>query len=385
MRVLACIAAAALILTIAQVAHPAEPSSPAKALQPFIDNHDIAGAVTLVANPDKILDLSAVGYSSIARREPMEPDSIFWIASMTKPITGTAIMILQEQGKLSLDDPIGKYIPELAHMKTRDGQEHVLTIRHIMTHTSGMSDVTNDESKAAHTLGDLVPAVASKPLRFVPGSKWEYNQAGINTAGRIVEIVSGQSYPEFLQQHIFGPLGMKDTTFYLTAEQMKRLATSYKAGNGQLEEAANYFLQGRTEMDHSRYPAANGGLFSTAADYGRFLQMVLNNGELDGRRILKPETVKLMTSVQSGGVKTGFTPGNAWGIGWCLVRQPQGVTGMLAPGACGHGGAYGTQAWIDPAKGLAMVLMVQRSNFPNSDDSPERKAFQQAAVDRFGK
>jgi len=130
-----------------------------------------------------------------------------------------------------------------------------------------------------------------------------------------------------------------------------------------------------------RFPAPNGGLFSTAGDYARFCQMVLRGGELDGKRYLKPETVKLMTTIQTGDLKTGFTDGNGWGLGWCVVREPQGVTAMLAKGSFGHGGAYGTQAWIDPEAKRVYILMVQRSNFPNSDDSPVRKAFQQSAAE----
>jgi len=142
---------------------------------------------------------------------------------------------------------------------------------------------------------------------------------------------------------------------------------------------------GRDLAEHGRVPLANGGLYSTAQDYGRFARMLLNEGSLDGTRVLKPETVKLMSSVQSGDLKTGFTPGNAWGLGVCLVRTPQGATQALAPGSFGHGGAYGTQAWIDRAKKVAYVLMVQRANFPNSDASDVRKAFQDAAAQAVGK
>src|SRR5665213_2496700 len=244
---------------------------------------------------------------------------------------------------------------------------------------------TGAQSHAARTLAELIPHFAEKPLQFEPGSKWQYCQSGINTLGRIVEIVSGKSYPEYLQEKFFDPLGMKDTTFYPNKEQIPRIAKSYKVVDGKLEETPNYFLQGREPDSRERYPAANGGLISTASDYGRFLQMALNQGELDGKRYLKAETVKQMTTVQSGNVKTGFTPGNGWGLGWCVVREPQGVSAALSPGSYGHGGAYGTQAWIDPRKGLVFVLMVQRSNFPNSDGSDIRAAFQGAAVELEGK
>ncbi len=141
------------------------------------------------------------------------------------------------------------------------------------------------------------------------------------------------------------------------------------------------FLNGKSPTSRDRFPAPNGGLFSTASDYARFCQMVLRGGELDGKRYLKPETVKLMTTIQTAGLKTGFTAGNGWGLGWCVVREPQGVTAMLSPGTFGHGGAYGTQAWIDPGTKRIYILMVQRANFPNSDASEVRREFQAAATE----
>jgi CubicO group peptidase (beta-lactamase class C family) len=173
---------------------------------------------------------------------------------------------------------------------------------------------------------------------------------------------------------------MKDTTFYPTREQMARLAKSYQAADGKLAETTIFILDGHDPAARDRYPAANGGLFSTARDYGRFCRMLLNQGTLGGRRYLKPESVKLMSTIQTGDLKTGFTEGNGWGLGCCVVRKPQGATAVLSPGTFGHGGAYGTQAWIDPARQAIYVLMVQRSNFPNADASDVRRAFQEAAA-----
>jgi CubicO group peptidase (beta-lactamase class C family) len=260
-----------------------------------------------------------------------------------------------------------------------DPRKRGMTLRHLLTHTSGMAEATEEEERAATKLADLIPAYASKPVQFEPGSKWQYCQSGINTLARIVEVVSGKSFSEFLDERIFGPLGMKDTTFYPTAEQMSRIVKAYAKVDGKLEEAPVFILGGKPITSQDRYPAANGGLFSTATDYARFCQMILNGGTLDGKRYLKAESVKLMTSVQSGDLKTGFTDGNGWGLGWCIVRRPQGVTGMLSAGTHGHGGAFGTQGWIDPVKGTIYILMVQRANFPNSDASEVRRAFQEAA------
>jgi CubicO group peptidase (beta-lactamase class C family) len=352
-------------------------------LQPFIDDHEIAGAVTLVEDADKILDLSAVGDASIEKHLPMKTDDLFWIASMTKPLTGASILMLQDEGKLKIEDPVSKYIPEFASIKTPSGKPANLTLRHLLTHTSGLAEATGEQQKSAHTLADLIPHFVDKPTRFEPGTKWAYCQSGINTLGRIIEITSGQSLPEFFAKRITGPLGMTDTTFYPTAEQQKRLATTYRKDpkTGKLAPAVIAYFAGQDLADTHRVPLANGGLFSTAPDYGRFCRMLLNQGTLDGHVYLKPETVKLMSSILSGDVETGFTPGNGWGAAVCVVRHPQGVTGMLSAGTFGHGGAYGTQAWIDPVKGRAYILMVQRQNFPNSDASDVRKAFQQAAVD----
>lgn len=349
-------------------------------MQEMIAANEIPGAVTLVATRDRVTHLAATGKAAPGGA-PLKKNAIFWIASMTKPITGTAILMLQEEGKLSVDDLVSKHIPEFAQLKTPAGQPANLTIKQLMTHSSGLAEATPAEAKAATKLADLIPAYLSKPLQFEPGSRWQYCQSGINTLGRLVEVTSGLPFEKFLEQRLFRPLKMKDTTFYLSAKQTPRLITPVKREeDGRLTTTTIAFLQGKAATDTDRVPAANGGLFSTASDYARFARMILNGGTLDGRRYLKPESVRQMTTVQSGDLKTGFTPGNGWGLTFCVVREPQGVSAMLGAGTHGHGGAYGTQAWIDPVHGVALILMVQRSNFGNSDDSQVRLAFQQAAL-----
>lgn len=365
---------------VSQEAPKAEPTI-REALQPFVDQKEIAGAVTLVAGPAGVLHLDALGQADIAAGKAMRPGSIFWIASMSKPVTATAVLMMQDAGELSVDDPVSKYIPEFSELRRPDGKPANLTIRHLLTHTSGLSEISPEQARACRTLADTIPLYLSRPVAFTPGTKWVYCQSGINTAARVVEIVSGERFEEFLQKRLFGPIGMKDTTFYLSDEQLPRLATSYKRNDaGALEEAPNFILLGKAPTSRDRFPAANGGLFSTAPDYARFARMILNGGELDGTRYVTPESVALMTSLQSGDLATGFTPGNGWGLGWCVVRQPQGVTAMLSPGTFGHGGAYGTQAWLDPKTKRVYILMVQRANFPNADQSEVRKAFQEAAT-----
>ncbi|MCC6511925.1 MAG: beta-lactamase family protein [Pirellulaceae bacterium] len=364
---------------------PAMAQPPTKAtihqrMQEFVDQREIAGAVTIVATADSVLDTCVVGQQDIAAGRPMQADSIFWIASMTKPVTGVAVMILEEEGKLKLDDPVSQYLPEFKDLKNSDGESVSVTIKQLLTHSAGLRELNGQESAALKTLSDLTKLVVTKPVQFPAGSKWQYSQTGINTAARIVEVISGKSFPEFIEHRIFAPLGMKDTTFYLTKEQLPRLAKSYKrTDDGQLEEAVNIILFGHEPTSTDRAPMANGGLFSTAADYTRFCQMLLAGGSFQGNQVLKPETVKRFSSVHSGDLKTGFTPGNGWGVGCCIVREPQGVSEHLSAGSFGHGGAFGTQAWIDPVRKRIYVLMVQRANFANSDASPVRAAFQAAA------
>jgi CubicO group peptidase (beta-lactamase class C family) len=354
-------------------------------LAAFVEKKEVAGVVALVADKDGVVGVDTAGFADVASGKPMPVDAMMWIASMTKPVTAVGLMMLVDEGKLSVDDPVAKYVPEFADVKTPSGKSANLTIRHLMTHTSGLREPPVEVSKKATKLADLIPSIVAQPTLFEPGSKWSYCQSGINTGGRIIEVVSGQSYPDFLQQRIFSPLGMADTTFYPMAEQLPRIAKTYKLDKGELSEAPLGFLNGKSPSDTDRYPLANGGLFSTAGDYAKFLRMVLNKGTVDGKTYLSPKAVEQMTTIQSGDVVTGFTPGNGWGIGWCVVKEPQGVTASLSPGSCGHGGAYGTQAWIDPTKNLIYVLMIQRSNVGNSDGSELRKVFHDTVVTALGK
>jgi CubicO group peptidase (beta-lactamase class C family) len=359
---------------------PAIPAIGARVRQ-SIAAKEIAGAVTLVASPDRVLHLEAIGDAAIDPAEAMRPDSIFWIASMSKPVLATLLLMLQEEGLLSVDDPVEKYLPEFKGLKSADGTPARVTIRHLLTHTSGMGEITADQARDSRTLASVIPLYVARPVSFTPGSKWVYCQSGINTGGRIAEVVTGEPLEKLLKRRLFDRLGMRDTTFYLTENQVPRLTKSYRrTDKDDLELTDIRFLNGKLPTDLDRFPAPNGGLFSTASDYVRFCQMVLRGGELDGKRYLKAEAVELMTTIQTADLKTGFTPGNGWGLGWCVIREPQGITAMLSPGTFGHGGAYGTQAWIDPVKKRIYLLMVQRSNFTNSDASEVRMGFQQAAT-----
>lgn len=358
------------------------------ALQEMIARQEVAGAATAVVGRDKFLHLEGHGFADIATQRPMTADTLCWIASMTKPVTGVAILMLQDEGKLNVADPVAKYLPEFADLKTPSGKPAHLTITQILTHTSGLGEATGPAAAQARTLADLVPVWLAAKMKYEPGAKWEYTQSGINLAGRIVEVVSGMTFDAFLQKRLFDPLGMKHTTFYPTEQDRLNLATGYAKNKttGQLEPAAARADYGTP----NRPPQGNGGLYSTAYDYGRFCQMLLNRGTLDGHRLLSEGAVTVLASVHTGDLPTGFFQNAAggnrgthygWGIGTCILRTPhEGVAAALSPGTYGHGGAWGTQAWIDPVKGVAYVLMVQRSNFPNSDGSDVREAFQRAAA-----
>jgi CubicO group peptidase (beta-lactamase class C family) len=365
---------------------PAQDASPdatgkiAVALQPFVDRHALAGAVTLVADKDKILSLEAVGFTDVAARTPMHSDAVFWIASQSKPMTATAFMMLVDEGKVRLDDPVEKYLPEFKSQwlaVERDNKhvllkrpEHSITVREILSHTSGMpfKSAMEEPTLDLLPLRDAVRSYAMTPLEFEPGSKYQYSNAGINTAGRIIEVASGIDYAEFMQKRLFEPLGMKDTTFWPSAEQLARLAKSYKPNAAKFDLDETTVTQLRYPLnDHERQPMPAGGLFSTARDVGRFCQMILGHGIFEGKRYLSEASVEQMTSKQTGKhLKDGY------GLGW-----------STGGGRFGHGGAYATNMTIDPASGLITVFMVQHAGFPR-DGNRSQAAFENAVLAQFG-
>ena len=372
---------------------PSAPVLPAvqAALTAQVEAGEIAGAVTLVVTRDAILHHAATGLADRAAGRPMREDTVFWIASMTKPLTGAAILLLQDEGKLRLEDPVAKHLPEFAALRTPAGRPANLTIAQVLTHTSGLAEAPGPAAEAARTLADLVPAWLAAPMQYEPGARWKYTQSGINVAGRIVERISGLSFDEFLARRLFGPLGMKDTTFFPEGDIRARLVTAYEK-HRQTGELRPVPPRAGYEGGRNRPPLPNGGLYSTGCDYARFCQLLLGDGVFEGRRILSAAAVRALRTPLTGDLPTGFFQSEAhgqygrnyaWGPGTCILQQPHpGLAAMLSPGTFGHGGAWGTQAWIDPVKGVAYILMVQRSNFPNSDASVVRLAFQQAAAAR---
>jgi CubicO group peptidase (beta-lactamase class C family) len=351
------------------------------AVQPFVDRHEVAGAVLLVADRDRVLSIETAGYSDVAARTPMRPDALFWIASQSKPITATALMMLVDEGKVKLDDPVSRYLPEFQDqwVAVEKDKEHMLlkrpatpvTVRHILSHTSGLPFKSAIEQPTLDLLPLRVGAMsyAMTPLQWNPGEKYQYSNAGINTAGRIIEVVSGMPYEAFLDARLFRPLGMKDTTFWPSAEQLGRLAKAYKpdAAKTGLEETTIAQLRYPLD-DRSRQPMPAGGLFSTAGDLARFCRMIQHGGEIDGKRYLSESAVQEMTSRQT---PPAFK--ESYGLGW-----------STAGGGYGHGGAYATNMTIDPKSGLVLVFMVQHAGFPGNGKQCQAE-FKKAAVRAFGR
>ncbi|GBL28119.1 esterase EstB [Verrucomicrobiota bacterium] len=363
------------------------------ALQELQEKQEFAGAVTMVVGPNRIIALEAFGLADIASGRPMRKDSVFWIASMTKPITAMGVLMLVEEGKVGLDEPVEKYLPSFKGQKVATPTGPVpaprpVTVRDLLTHTSGLSAAS---LTAANQPVDTIPLAAMvdhsgrTPLISAPGAKWAYSNTGINALGRIIEVVSGQPYADFVQKRFFDPLDMNSTSFWPDDTLQASLATPYRKdkATGKLIPAGNSRFSNPLE-NRARTALPAGGLFSTANDLAQLYQMILRGGELDGHRFLRPETLKLMTTNQLGEMpKVSFAEGMRMGLGFHVVGTPVGVTESLSPGSFGHGGAYGTQAWIDPVRRQAYVLLIQRTDLANSDGSEIRREFQKTAVEAF--
>lgn len=365
-------------------------------MQKFVDQNDVSGLVVVVGNAQGIVLHEALGQSNLERKEPMAKDAIFRIASMTKPITALGIMQLVDDGKLTIDDPVEKHLPEFKGQMivlekqgdkvTLGKPERPITLKDLLTHTSGLPafppGIADIYFRRKHTLAEMTFAISQRPLDFQPGSKWAYCNPGIDTLGRVIEVVSGESFEAFMQRRVFAPLGMNDTSFYLDPQKAPRLATLYGKQGNQLVDA-KWVLIGPTEG--AKHPIPAGGLFSTGNDLAKLYQCFLKHGELNGQRIISTASFKLMTTNHTGEMKAGFTPGICMGLGWQMVREPQGVTAMLKPGTYGHGGAFGTQGWIDPEQDFFNILLIQRNGLQNGDASALRMEMQLAVTEAMRK
>jgi CubicO group peptidase (beta-lactamase class C family) len=385
-----------------------------EAVAKHIELKDVSGAVTLVARRGKIVHFEAQGLADIDGKKPMMKDSIFRLASMSKPITAVAVLMMMEEGKIRLSDRVSTFIPEFKTMKVavakgttdkpvptpgfgRGGPPpefdlmpaaREITIHDLLTHTSGLMSggVSGAEQTRLvprgpnDTLANYIPKLAQTPLDFQPGTLWRYSGLyGFDVLARIVEIVSGQPYDQFLQQRLFAPLGMKDTGFAPTTERTARLATVYqRTREGTLAPAAN-----ANQLISATYFSASGGLMSTAEDYLQFAQMLVNGGVLNGRRYLGPKTVELMASNHTGEMVNGQfgrpAHGMGFGLGVQIVLDPVAADLRVSPGTFGWAGAYGTNQNMDPKEKLVSIIMMQGANGPLQRDF--ENAVQQAIIE----
>lgn len=370
-------------------------------VQRYMDEDEIAGAITAVSRHGELAYFKTQGVMDIEARKAMRPDAIFRMASMSKPITGVAILMLLEEGKLRLEDPVSRFIPEfndtqIAMVKdTEEGTDlasrsaeiytipasREITVRDLLTHTSGLESGGAGSRAGARiaprdtslSLAEYIPTLGKVPLDFQPGSKWRYSGlAGIEVLGHIVEVVSGQTFDQFLKQRIFDPLGMQDTSFVVPPDKMPRLVTLY-------ERSDEGMLERRDEnpgwLDTTTLFSGGGGLYSTADDYMRFGQMLLNGGEFNGNRLLGLRTVQLMASNHVGdlyGPDANRANGLGFGLTVEVVLDPVLANTRRGKGSFGWGGAFGTYFWVDPENDMVSLLMVQtpartlRSDFANA-------------------
>jgi CubicO group peptidase (beta-lactamase class C family) len=361
-----------------------------------IDAGTFSGAVTLVARHGRVAHFEAHGLMDIESRKPMQKDAIFRIMSMTKPVVGVSTMMMIEEGKGRLTDPVSKFIPEMKDLKVAVTMlapsgpppptgtparfytvpaEREITVRDLLTHTSGLvsGGVSRGEAqkvalKGKETLADFLPRLGGVPLDFQPGTRWAYSAtAGFDTLARIVEVASGMPFDRFTKQRIFDPLGMKDTFFY-PAEGNPRMATRYVRGAKGLEKQNNPgFMNGA-------YFSGGGGLMSTAEDYLQFAQMLLNGGELNGKRLLGSKTVEVMTSVAAPDTLPGRPKGEGYGLSVRVVNDPIARSSFMSAGTFGWSGAYGTHFFVDPHERIVGILMTQ------TPDQPVRLDFENAIM-----
>jgi CubicO group peptidase (beta-lactamase class C family) len=353
-------------------------------MQSFVDRGEVAGIVTLLSRHGQVALLNAVGYQDIESKKPMRTDSIFQIMSMTKPVTGVGIMILAEEGRLGLNDPVEKYLPEFRGQKmvkshdattvTLTKPPRPITIRDLMTHSSGMGnppDGIEIFTKMDRTLAEAVAIYSQQSLDFEPGTRWQYSNTGIATLGRIIEVVSDQPYEHFLEERIFKPLGMKDSFFFPPAEKTGRIALVHTTESGTLARSGAGILGGDSAKYRkgARYPAPEFGLFSTASDLLAFYQMMLNGGTYQGKRILSREGVEIMTTIQDPNLPkpAAWAQGGGYALTWEVIKDPIGTLAYLSPGTFGHGGAFATHGWVDRKKDLVGVFLIQTSGGSGGD------------------
>ncbi len=349
------------------------------AMEAAVAGKEAAGIVTLVMKEGKVVHHEAVGMADVAGGKAMTKDAVFWIASMTKSINGTALMMLVEEGKVTLDEPAAKWLPGLAKVKMKDGSvpKTAITLRMLLSHTAGIAFPPRKADDGAVSLKQYVDRLLAAPLAFEPGSDYEYG-FGPTVAGRLLEVVTGKPYEVFLKERLFEPLGMVDTMFHPDEARRARIAQTYKLDEETKELAVSYnpFFTSSAAVKRMVEPA--GGLFSTATDMGRFYAMVANGGELDGKRILSEKGVKEMTTPVSAGGKP-----ITYGLGWQCCTEANAKMSPLGVGTFGHGGAFGTNGWVDLERKIATVFLVQNVLVPAGGKPKE--VFQRLVMESVGR
>lgn len=365
-------------------------------MKQLVDQHLGAGVVTLVMRRGVVGEFDAVGWQDVEAKKPMQRDSIFQIMSMTKPITAVGVMMLVEEGKLGLHEPVEKYLPEFRGQMLLAGHNsdgsivlkkpsRPIVIRDLMTHTSGLpgappAGMKELDQKLDRTLAEAVLAYSQMPLDFEPGTQWKYSNSGIAVLGRLIEVTADEPYERFISERILQPLGMKDSFYFPQPDKTDRIAMVYRHQNGKLVRAGAEILGGDPALYRkgAKYPAPEFGLYSTAEDLSHFYQMMLNGGTYNGRRYLSRQAVDLMRQVHTGNIApAGWIPlgGSGYGLAWEVMRDPMSQLMMMPAGTYGHDGAFGTKGWIDPKDDLIRVMMIQGAN--GTDDF--RDAFMQIA------
>jgi CubicO group peptidase (beta-lactamase class C family) len=351
-------------------------------LQELVEKQTIPGAVALVARHGKIATLEAAGWRDVEARKPMTTDSIFQIMSMTKNFTGVAIMMLVEEGKLELRRPVSDYLPEFANQmmvvekhpanspQTLHAPAHAPTVAQLMAHTSGLAgdpdgEFADNPRTLRAPLADAVRFYGKQHLQFEPGTRWRYSNMGIAALGRIIEVVSGDDYVHFIETRILNPLGMKDTFFFPPDAKKDKIALVYRHTGGKLVRSGDEILAGDAAKYRAgaKYPAPEFGLYSTAPDLFNFYQMLLDGGVFKGKRYLSRQSVDTMTRVFTPDVTpSGWLGGTGYGLTFEIVNKPEGTLLLHTPGTFGHGGAFGTEGWIDPYNDLIRISLVQLSD-----------------------
>jgi CubicO group peptidase (beta-lactamase class C family) len=347
----------------------------AQRMNEFERRGELAGTVTLLQRHGAMAHFAATGWADVEARKPMRLDTIFQIMSMTKPFTGICVMLLAEEGKLRINDSVERYLPEFHAQKMIAGTGanadmriplRPITIRDLMTHTSGViADPPTSTGpitiKMDLPLSRAVSLYAREPLQFEPGSQWLYSTVGIDILGRIVEVVSGMKYEEFLSRRIFEPLGMADSYIFLPESKRPRLAAVYTLQDGKMVKAMANIMGGDPYAfrDGAVYSGPGFAMYSTAADLANFYQMMLDKGIFRGRRLLAQTSVQMMSMVQTGDLKAGRQLGDGFGLTWEITKDPIGMLWGLNKGAFHHSGAFGTFGYVDPAADLIGIYLTQ--------------------------